>query len=385
MSLADATSVPAGGALAVDRKAFAASVTAAVSDHPNIDLVRQEMTAIPEGTVVIATGPLTSPDLADAIGALTGRDYLYFYDALAPIVEADSIDMSIAFRQSRYDRGTLDEGDYINCPLDEQQYRAFVSALLEAERIELRDFEQADDQFFESCLPIEVLAARGPDALSYGPMRPVGLTNPHTGRRPFAVVQLRRDNATGSLYNLVGFQTNVRWPEQRRVLRMVPGLEEASFVRLGQMHRNTYINAPALLDPTLTFRGREGLFFAGQITGIEGYAGNAASGLLAGVNAVRHAEGRRLVTLPEVTMLGALCRYVTAADPSGFQPMKANFGLLPPLGSRVRRKRERQAAYAARAVARLDAWLGDVRWTEDVTVAPSPSYHDGARTMRAQG
>lgn len=385
MSVADDTSVPAGGALAVDREAFAAGVTAAVRAHPGIDLVREEATTLADGTAVIATGPLTSPALADAIGTLTGREYLYFYDALAPIVEADSIDMSVAFRQSRYDRGTLDEGDYINCPFDEDQYRAFVSALLEAERIELRDFEAEDDTFFESCLPIEVLAARGPDALSFGPMRPVGLTHPHTGRRPFAVVQLRRDNAAGSLYNLVGFQTNVRWPEQRRVLRMIPGLEQASFVRLGQMHRNTYINAPALLDATLAFRGRPGLFFAGQITGIEGYAGNAASGLLAGVNAVRHAEGRPLVALPETTMLGALCRYVTSADPAGFQPMKANFGLLPPLGSRVRRKRERQAAYAARALARLDAWLEDVEWADDVTMAPTPSYDDGARPLRAQG
>jgi methylenetetrahydrofolate--tRNA-(uracil-5-)-methyltransferase len=369
MSVADATALPAGGALAVDRNEFAERVTQALEAHPLIEVVREEVTTIPQGAAVIASGPLTSESLAEAIRELAGFEHLYFYDALAPIVTAESIDMSIAFRQSRYDRGQKEEGDYINCPLDEAQYRAFVDALLEAQTIELRDFEREDEHFFESCLPVEVLASRGPDALAFGPMRPVGLTDPRTGSRPFAVVQLRRDNAAGTLYNLVGFQTNLRWSEQRRVLRMIPGLERAEFVRLGQMHRNTYINSPRLLGPTLGMRQRPQLFFAGQITGIEGYAGNAASGLLAGVNAARHVLGRQAVVMPPTTMLGALCRYVSEADPKHFQPMKANMGLLPPLASRVRRKRLRQQALAARALADLDRHTESCGWF----ALPAPS------------
>ncbi|MFN2114191.1 MAG: methylenetetrahydrofolate--tRNA-(uracil(54)-C(5))-methyltransferase (FADH(2)-oxidizing) TrmFO [Anaerolineae bacterium] len=356
---ADAAAVPAGGALAVDRDAFAEHVTSAIERCEQIELVREEVTAVPSGPAVIATGPLTSDALADDIGRLTGEDNLYFYDALAPIVAADSIDMSVAFRQSRYDRGATDGGDYINCPFDEAQFQAFVDALLSAERIELRSFEAEDARFFESCLPIEVLAERGPRALSFGPMRPVGLTDPRTGRRPHAVVQLRQDDAAGTLYNLVGFQTNLRWPEQRRVLSLIPGLEGAEFVRLGQMHRNTYVNAPRLLESTLALRQRRDLFLAGQLTGIEGYAGNAASGLLSGANAARSLLGEGPVTPPATTMLGALCHYVTTADPRYFQPMKANFGLLPALVPPVRRKRDRQTAHSARALHNLEVFISE--------------------------
>lgn len=357
IAAAERAAVPAGGALAVDRDAFAEIVTQAVAGHPRIDVVRAEATEVPAGPCVIASGPLTSDRLATDLQRLTGQEHLYFYDALAPIVAAESIDLTIAFRQSRHDRGVDDGGDYINCPLDEPTYRAFVTALLAAERIPLRDFEAADERFFEGCLPIEVIAARGPDALAYGPMRPIGLRDPRTGRRPFAVVQLRQDNVAGSLYNLVGFQTNVRWGEQERVLRMIPGLAGAEFVRLGQMHRNTFISSPLLLTPGLAFKGRPGLYFAGQITGIEGYAGNAASGLLAGLNAVRAMAGHAELVLPPTTMLGALCHYITACDPARFQPMKANFGLLPPIEPAVRHKAERYRAYAARALADLDACL----------------------------
>ncbi|MCE7938984.1 MAG: methylenetetrahydrofolate--tRNA-(uracil(54)-C(5))-methyltransferase (FADH(2)-oxidizing) TrmFO, partial [Chloroflexi bacterium CFX6] len=372
IAAAERAAVPAGGALAVDRDAFAAIVTRAIEDHPRIDLVRDEATAVPDGPCVVATGPLTSDRLATDLRRLTGQDHLYFYDALAPIVTAESIDLTVAFRQSRHDRGDTDGGDYINCPLDEPAYRAFVAALLAAERIPLRDFEHEAEVFFEGCLPIEVIAARSPDALAFGPMRPIGLRDPRTGRRPFAVVQLRQDNVAGSLYNLVGFQTNLRWGDQERVLRMIPGLAGAEFVRLGQMHRNTFINAPALLTPGLAFRGRPGLYFAGQITGIEGYTGNAASGLLAGLNAARALSGHADVVLPPTTMLGALCHYITACDPDRFQPMKANFGLLPPLEPAIRHKAERYRAYGARALADLDACLArhDIPLAEEHAQAP---------------
>lgn len=351
LACADETRVPAGGALAVDRERFAAEVTRRIEAHPRIRLVREEVTAIPDSPAVIATGPLTSDALAQAIAALAGQEHLYFYDALAPIVTADSIDMSVAFRASRY--GGEDGGDYINCPMTEEEYARFVEALVAAERIPLRDFEREDAHFFEGCLPIEVLAARGRDALAFGPLRPVGLADPRTGKRPYAVVQLRQDNLAGTLYNLVGFQTNLKYGEQERVFRMIPGLEHAEFVRYGQMHRNTFINAPLLLDATMEFRQRRGLFFAGQITGVEGYVGSVASGWLAGVNAARFARGQSLLALPPTTMLGALCHYVSHADPATFQPMKANFGLLPPLEPPVRDKRRRYQAYVARAMAAL--------------------------------
>ncbi len=354
---ADATAVPAGGALAVDREAFARMVTERVDSHPRISLQRQEVTALPQGLpAVVATGPLTSPDLAEDIARLTGSAYLYFYDAMAPIITADSIDMTVAFRASRYERGG-GEGDYINCPMNQIEYERFVEELVGAETIALRDFELEDPSFFEACLPVEVLGRRGAKALAFGPLKPVGLTDPRTGRRPYAVVQLRQDNHSATLYNLVGFQTNLTWGEQERIFRLIPGLAQAEFVRFGQMHRNTFINAPALLLSTMQLRKRENLFFAGQITGTEGYVGSVASGLVAGLNAARLASGLNPVSFPVTTMVGALCSYVSNANPDGFQPMKANFGLFPPLNPPVRKKRERYAAYARRGIADLERFI----------------------------
>lgn len=369
LACAEATAVPAGGALAVDREGFSREVTARIESHPLITLVREEVTAIPDGVVVVASGPLTSEALAADIQARLGSDHLFFFDAISPIVTAESLDMAICFRQSRYERGEMDEGDYLNCPMTKEEYEQFVAALLAAERIKLHSFEAAITQgvkagahtFFESCLPVEIIAERGHDALAFGPMRPVGLKDPRTGKRPYAVVQLRQDDLAGSLYNLVGFQTNLTFPAQREVLRLIPGMENASFARYGQMHRNTFINSPTCLLPTFQTRTRADLFFAGQITGVEGYMGNAASGLLAGINAGRLVRGEALLTLPPETMLGALAHYVTHADPNHFQPMKANMGLLPPLPEVIGRKkvgkRERAAAYSARALASLEAYL----------------------------
>jgi methylenetetrahydrofolate--tRNA-(uracil-5-)-methyltransferase len=358
IAVADVHRVPAGGALAVAREQFAQVVTDRIETHPQIEVVRQEVRAIPdEGPIIIASGPLTSPPLAEAIQALSGRENLYFYDAIAPIVEVESINMNVAFRASRYARGENEAGDYINCPMNREEYETFVAALLDAECIALRDFERDDPNFFEACLPVEVLAARGRDALAYGPLRPVGLRDPRTGRRPYAVVQLRQDNAAGTLYNLVGFQTNLKYGEQARVLRMIPGLEEAAFIRYGSMHRNTYVNAPALLTPTLQWHDRSDLFFAGQIAGLEGYAGNVAGGWLAGVNVARLVEGRNPLILPHETMIGALMHYISHAETKDFQPMKANFGLVPSLGRRIRGKRARREAYAERALIHLDRWI----------------------------
>jgi methylenetetrahydrofolate--tRNA-(uracil-5-)-methyltransferase len=359
LDCADRTRVPAGGALAVDRERFAVEVTRRIENHPRIRLVREEAPKIPGTPCVIATGPLTSDALAEDIAALTGEEHLAFYDALAPIVAADSIDMSVAFRASRYGRG---DADYVNCPMAEDEYARFVEALLGAERIPLRDFEQDEagsgepERFFEGCLAVEVMAARGRDTLAFGPLRPVGLTDPRTGERPYAVVQLRQDNLAGTLYNLVGFQTNLRYGEQARVFRLIPGLEHAEFVRFGHMHRNTFINSPLLLEPTMAFRERPGLFFAGQITGVEGYVGSVGSGWVAGVNAARYVLGEEPLALPRTTMLGALCHYVSRAEPGGFQPMKANFGLLPALDPPVRKKRQRYQAYAERALSDLASW-----------------------------
>ena len=347
VACADATRVPAGGALAVDRAAFSAEVTQRVAGHPRIHLVREEVTRIPPGTVVIATGPLTSKAFAGEIGGLTGEEQLYFYDALAPIVSAESIDMSIAFQASRYEAGA---GDYINCPMTEDEYVRFVEELVSAERPERRDFERDVPKFFEGCLPVEVLASRGAEALAFGPLRPVGLRDPRTGKRPYAVVQLRQDNLAGTLYNMVGFQTNLKYGEQKRVFQLIPGLVDAEFVRYGQMHRNTFINSPGLLEPTLAVGQRPGLYFAGQIAGVEGYVGSIGSGWVAGVNAARFSRGVEPLVLPPSTMLGALCHYVSHADQNAFQPMKANFGLLPPLDPPVRYKRKRRAAMVARAL-----------------------------------
>lgn len=357
MQCAEQAVVPAGGALAVDREMFAQCVTDAVSQHPLITLIRQEVTHIPAGPGIIATGPLTAEVLASDIAALVGEEYLYFYDAIAPTVHAETVDMTVAFRASRYGRGEDAEGDYINCPMTEDEYDRFVETLLAAERIELRGFEREDSRFFEGCLPVEQIATRGHQSLAFGPMRPVGLTDPRTGQRPYAVVQLRQDNLAGTLYNLVGFQTNLRWSEQRRVMRLIPGLENADFARYGMMHRNTFLNSPVHLHPTLQYQGRDDLFFAGQITGVEGYVGNIGTGLLAGVNMANQITGQTLWELPSTTMLGALCHYISHAEPGNFQPMKANFGILPALDSPPRGKRQRKQAYADRALADLEVFL----------------------------
>lgn len=354
LDCAERAAVPAGGALAVDRAMFAQEVTTTIGQMARINVIREEVQQIPDGPAIIATGPLTSEALAQDIAGLTGQEYLYFYDAIAPIVTVESINMQIAFRASRYERGEDDEGDYINCPMTEEQYRRFVDALINAEKAALHNFEREDPHFFEGCLPIEQLAARGQDTLAFGPMRPIGLRDPRSGKRPHAVVQLRRDNLAGSLYNLVGFQTNIRWGQQEEILRLIPGLENAEFVRMGQMHRNTFINSPTLLNPTMQFRARPDLFFAGQITGVEGYVGNIATGLVAALNLALQLKGLPGWTLPHTTMLGALCHYVTHAEPDHFQPMKANFGILPELPQRVKNKRDRYTMYAERALADME-------------------------------
>ena len=355
LSVAKQHAVPAGGALAVDREAYAREVTRRLESHPKIEIVRQEMLHISDkGIIVVASGPLTSDAMVKAIQHITGESYLYFYDALAPILEAESIDQTIAFRASR--REETVEGHYFNCPMTKEEYERFIDALLAAEKTELKEFEK--NIFFESCLPIEVLASRGRQALAFGPMRPIGLIDPRSGRRPYAVVQLRQDNAAGSLYNIVGFQTNMKWGVQEEVLRLIPGLEKAEFVRLGQMHRNTFINSPRLLKPTLQFKNRDTLLFAGQITGVEGYMGNAATGMLAGLNAARLVESKEPLIFPPETMLGALCHYITQAEAKTFQPMKAAFGILPALDNPPRDKRLRAQMMVQRAQDALRTKLG---------------------------
>ena len=371
ITVAENCAVPAGGALAVDRDAFSEQVTTAISNHPLITLIREEVTAIPpaDTPTIIASGPLTAPSLALDIAKLAGQQHLYFYDAISPIVTVDSIDMSIAFRANRYRRGEDAAGDYINCPMNEQEYERFVDALLAAETIQLHAIETEESHYFEGCLPIEQMAARGRHTLAYGPMRPVGLRDPRFDKRPYAVVQLRRDNLIGTLYNIVGFQTNIRWGEQEKVLRLIPGLENAEFMRMGQMHRNTFINAPMLLDPTMRFRQRDNLFFAGQITGVEGYVGNVATGLVAAVNMARYLNSESEWVLPEDSMLGALCHYVSHAEPEYFQPMKANFGILPNLPIHYKVKRDRYSAYARRA---LEAMRNSMESLADPYLAPIP-------------
>ena len=363
---ADNTSIPAGGALAVDRGEFSRLVTQKIVEHSNIRVIRDEKTKIPKAPTIIASGPLTSPKLSDSIKKITGADHLYFFDAISPIVTLDSIDMGIAFRASRYNRGSNSEGDYINCPMNETEYYQFIEELINGDRIKLKSFEQdlnngvrkSIHKFFEACLPIEIMAMRGKDSLAYGPMRPVGLRDPRTGKRPAAVVQLRQDNQVGALYNIVGFQTNLKYGEQRRIFQMIPGLENADFVRFGQMHRNTFINAPNLLETTLQFQRKEDLFFAGQITGVEGYAGNIATGLVAGLNASLFLHGKKPVIFPETTMTGALCHYISKASPLNFQPMKANFGILPALNrGGNKKKRERAKMYALRASEDLEKFI----------------------------
>lgn len=342
---ADECAVPAGGALAVDRHEFAANVTKYVQEHPNIIVHREEVTAIPEGLTIIATGPLTSDALSAQLKELTGEEYLYFYDAAAPIIEKESINMDKVFLASRYDKG---EAAYLNCPMNEEEFEAFSEALLTAESVPLKEFEK--EIFFEGCMPIEVMIKRGKQTVLFGPMKPVGLVDPRTGKQPFAAVQLRQDNAAGTLYNIVGFQTHLKWGDQKKVIQMIPGLEQAEIVRYGVMHRNTFINSPRLLKATYQYQGRDTLFFAGQMTGVEGYVESAASGLVAGMNAGRAARGLDPITFPPETAIGSLSHYITSTNASNFQPMNVNFGLLAPLGKRIKNKQERNLALAERAL-----------------------------------
>ncbi|EFW30505.1 methylenetetrahydrofolate--tRNA-(uracil(54)-C(5))-methyltransferase (FADH(2)-oxidizing) TrmFO [Selenomonas artemidis] len=354
---ADATAVPAGGALAVDRRGFSRYITEQITAHPNISIRREEIKTVPrdeDAVVIIASGPLTSGALADEIHALLGDDALYFYDAAAPLVDAASIDMTQAYRASRYGKG---DPSYLNCPMNDREYEAFWQALTAAEKADVHDFEK--EIFFEGCMPVEVMASRGKDTLLFGPLKPMGLEHPETGERPYAVVQLRQDNAEGTIYNIVGFQTRLKWAEQRRVFRMIPGLSHAEFLRYGVMHRNTFINAPRHLRPTFQLRSENTLFFAGQMTGVEGYVESAASGLTAGINAARIAADRTPVVFPQTTCHGALAHYITTCDPAHFQPMNINFGLLPPLEDLPRRTRkpEKKLLTARRALAALDDFL----------------------------
>ena len=349
MEAADAHNVPAGGALAVDRETFSSAITEKLTNHPNVEVIREELTAIPEGLTVIATGPLTSDPLAQAIKRLTDDEGLYFYDAAAPIVEKSSLDMDKIYLKSRYDKG---EAAYLNCPMTEEEFYNFYHELINAEMAELHDFE--DQKFFEGCMPIEQMASRGEKTMLFGPLKPVGLEDPKTGKEPFAVVQLRQDNAAGNLYNLVGFQTHLKWGEQKRVFSMIPGLENAQFVRYGVMHRNTYLRSPEFLNATYQTKKRSDLLFAGQMTGVEGYVESAASGLYAGINAALIAQGKEPVIFPEDTMMGAMAHYITHASPKHFQPINANFGIIPRLEKRIREKRERNLALSQRALTVLE-------------------------------
>lgn len=358
--------VPAGAALAVDRLGFSQAVTQAIEEHPDITVVREEIREIPDGIVILAVGPLVSESLAANIAQFTGRDYLYFYDAIAPVIEAGSIDRSVVFAASRYGKGEGD--DYLNCPMAKEDYDTFIEGLLSGEKAPLHDVDKTP--FFEGCLPIEEMARRGHDTPRFGPLKPVGLDDPRTGRWPHAVVQLRQDNLAAEHYSMVGFQTQLRWPEQERVFRMIPGLERASFVRLGQIHRNCYINAPTILDATLQTRQRPELIFAGQISGVEGYTESAATGILAGINAARVATGRPTLALPPDTMLGGLCRYLSLTRPEGYQPTNAAFGLLPQPTTRIRRKRDRRLARSASALRSLDAWIMEHR--ESIAMENAP-------------
>ncbi|WP_088005915.1 FADH(2)-oxidizing methylenetetrahydrofolate--tRNA-(uracil(54)-C(5))-methyltransferase TrmFO [Indiicoccus explosivorum] len=352
---ADKASVPAGGALAVDRHEFAGAVTEKVRNHPLVEVINEEVTDIPQGITIIATGPLTSPALAEKVRTLTGEDYLYFYDAAAPIVEKDSIDMDKVYLKSRYDKG---EAAYLNCPMDKEEFQRFYEALISAEVVPLKEFEK--EIYFEGCMPIEVMAARGEKTMTFGPLKPVGLEDPKTGKRPYAVVQLRQDDAAGTLYNIVGFQTHLKWGAQKEVLRLIPGLENVEIVRYGVMHRNTFINSPRVLKPTYQLREKPELFFAGQMTGVEGYVESAGSGLLAGINAAKLALGEDLLVFPPETALGSMARYITEADGNNFQPMNINFGLFPDLGERIKSKQERAERHAERALTTIQNFMNRV-------------------------
>lgn len=352
ISSADAHAVPAGGALAVDRDGFADQITQRIETHPLITLHRQEIVDLPvDRPLIIASGPLTSDTLAEKIALLTGQQHLYFYDAIAPIVEADSIDREKVYAASRYDRGGA---DYLNCPFDKEQYLTFVDALCKGDKVAAREFEKV--VHFEGCMPIEVLAERGEMTLAFGPMKPVGLRDPRTGRDPFAVLQLRQDDRHAELYNLVGFQTKLTYPEQQRIFRTIPGLENVKFARLGSMHRNTFINSPACLNQTLQLKESPGIFFAGQITGVEGYVESAASGFLAGLSAAAFHQGKTFQPPPPSTALGALLNYPVNAPAEGFQPMNITYGLFPPLETRIRKRRDRRQALADRALQDLELW-----------------------------
>ena len=354
---AEQCAVPAGGALAVDRDQFSRLVTQAIENEPRITLRREEVTDLPAGPAIVATGPLTSEPLAEKILALCGGA-LSFFDAAAPIVTRESLDMDHCFTASRYGREEEgSEGDYVNCPMNKEEYDRFVDALVTAERAPVHSFDARDPKVYEGCMPIEVLASRGHDAIRFGPMKPVGLKDPRTGHRPWAVLQLRTENREKTLFNLVGFQTNLKFGEQKRVFGMIPGLAHAEFVRYGVMHRNTFLNSPALLDGDFSFRRRPGLYFAGQITGVEGYMESAGSGILAGINLARRLQGREPLLLPETTMLGALSRHVSQYAGKDFQPMGANFGVLPPLPEKIRDKRQRYMALSQRALCDLEPML----------------------------
>ncbi len=354
MEAARKTQVAAGGALAVDRVLFSEYITEKIRSHPEIEIVEREMTEIPENEItVVATGPLTSDTLAEFISNLIGGNSLHFYDAAAPIVDAESIDMSKAFFATRYDKGTP---DYINCPMTELEYKAFYQALIEANTAELHEFEKNEKiKVFEGCMPVEVMASRGEDTLRFGPMKPVGIKHPKTGEEYYAIVQLRRENEEGTMFNLVGFQTHLTFPEQRRVFRMIPGLEEAEFHRYGVMHRNTFMNSPELLEPDYSLRRNPNIYFAGQMTGVEGYIESAASGFVAGTNAALKTVGKASFIFPEEMMVGAMANYVAHGDKTQFQPMNANFGIISPLGYKIRGgKKYRNEAYAKRALEKTD-------------------------------
>ena len=346
---ADETSVPAGGALAVDRDTFSATVTEKLRNHPLITVYEEELTAFPEGITVVATGPLTSEGLAKTIKEFNGSDGFYFYDAAAPIIEKSSINFDKVYLKSRYDKG---EAAYLNCPMTKEEFEVFHKELVNAEVAPLKEFEK--EKYFEGCMPIEVMAARGEKTMLFGPMKPVGLEDPKTGKRPYAVIQLRQDNAAASLYNIVGFQTHLKWGEQKRVFQMIPGLENAEFVRYGVMHRNSFMNSPELLEPTYQSRKDSRIFFAGQMTGVEGYVESAASGLIAGINAARLANGEELVVFPRETAMGSMAYYITHAEGKHFQPMNANFGLFPELPERIRDKKVRYESLANRALESLE-------------------------------
>ena len=351
LEAAEKAKVPAGGALAVDRDIFSSLITESVLNNENITVLREEVTKIPEGTVIIAAGPLVSDKLAEEIGEFLGESFLSFYDAAAPIVTADSIDMENAFTQSRYDRGG--EADYINCPMNKEEYEAFYEEIINAESAELHSFDKKKD-VYEGCMPIEVLASRGKDTMRYGPLKPVGLNNPKTGHRPWANLQLRKENAEGTMYNLVGFQTNLKFPEQKRVFSMFPALKNAEFVRYGVMHRNTFINSPLLLNNDFSLKKDSRIYFAGQISGVEGYMESAASGILAGYNVAQKIIGKEKLVLPDITMMGALTKYISDETVKNVQPMGAAFGIIPPLEEKIRDKKERYEALAKRSLEYFD-------------------------------